>query len=994
MIVQMTNQPCNLLTEFCRILLFVFLILVMPDDLKAIGHRPVKRFTTADGLPSSIIYTVFEDSKGFLWIGTDGGVAVYDGYKFKTYTEADGLAGNSVLETKQDRKGRIWFKSSRSGFSWYEDGKITQCSVNSELLNDYQLNFSLCISFFIDEQDVLWLSYADSKYYFKVLPENNWGKLIPVLITPDQGLAWVKLIDKEKNHWLAGFTVHGKSDSVLWVNLTGQKKVAVKTKNIKQYYQSTIRKLFANDQYLFISVENNLFRIDENGGHVSLVLPVKNILCAFEDDNWYYIGTTDGGGCYRVSKANFPYSQPEIIFKGFITGFLIDKDGGFWYSSYDDGLYYSAWPSATVIDKTDGLSSSNSTLLCMRKGVLYVGHPQASFSSIYKDSIYIHKNNILYGMADAPNGDWVIMGNSSGVVGSDDGVLFKEIKKPFYCSDHICRILYYTFFKGKLFGSSYDGFSTIDFDSSKNKDHVYVKYHLNALANINDSILILATNSGLFKYQHNALSLVNINDSAFLLPILKLFVIRGDHYLMGTKNSGLFECKGNKIIRSISIQNGLLANEVRSICLSSGGNIWVGTNRGVQLLSPQFKVLHTINSAFGLPGNEVNSIIEEDSIIYIAANLGVLSFHLAELPIRNRNRIILINKIVVDDKVFMHSEFDNYQLDYWNNSLRIEYVSVLKGGGEALQYRYRLNGEKWVNTPNTNLDLVSLSPGDYKLEIQSRLLGSEWGRSSFLSFSVSFPFWQQSWFRILILCMLVFSFYMIYRYYRKRQLIREQQRLEFTRQLEQLRLQALQAQMNPHFMFNVMGSIQHFILNNDSANASNYLTRFSRLIRNVLEQSSAERVGLDQELETLKLYLQLEALRMERFSYSIEVADTVHVGAYLIPPMIIQPFIENAIWHGLMNKSGERSIVVRVLHKESHSLVIEVEDNGIGRKAAALIKTKNNKLHNSKAMELIEKRIDALKHLYQEQISVKIIDMVAESGEVIGTKAQITVSKV
>lgn len=238
-------------TKFLGAIVFA-LLFFPPSFAYAIGHRPVKRFTTADGLPSSIIYTVFEDSKGYLWVGTDGGVAVYDGYKFISFTQTDGLPGNAVMEIKEDHKGRIWFKTSRSGFAWYENGKIYPCKANQKLMKDMKLGYQFCLSFFIDRNDVLWLSYSACQFYIRIQPQNDWAipEKIP-LTMPKSNTGWVKLIDEKDGQWLLGFRRVYAPDSTLYMYVGGGREVQIPIDPLDYYIQSTIRYLFSSPQYLF-----------------------------------------------------------------------------------------------------------------------------------------------------------------------------------------------------------------------------------------------------------------------------------------------------------------------------------------------------------------------------------------------------------------------------------------------------------------------------------------------------------------------------------------------------------------------------------------------------------------------------------------------------------------------------------------------------------------------------------------------------------------------
>jgi LytS/YehU family sensor histidine kinase len=207
-------------------------------------------------------------------------------------------------------------------------------------------------------------------------------------------------------------------------------------------------------------------------------------------------------------------------------------------------------------------------------------------------------------------------------------------------------------------------------------------------------------------------------------------------------------------------------------------------------------------------------------------------------------------------------------------------------------------------------------------------------------------------------------------------------------QATELKMQALRAQMNPHFIFNSLNSINMFILENDKWQASEYLSRFSRLIRLMLLNSRQSFIPLENELEALELYLQLECLRFDKkFEYKITVDASVETGNLVVPPLIIQPYAENSIWHGLMNKTGNGMLDI-YLFRENEKLFCRITDNGVGRKKAADLKTKSPTKHKSVGMNITEDRLVLMqKHKIDNLISVK--DLVMADGIPCGTEVTI-----
>ena len=215
---------------------------------------------------------------------------------------------------------------------------------------------------------------------------------------------------------------------------------------------------------------------------------------------------------------------------------------------------------------------------------------------------------------------------------------------------------------------------------------------------------------------------------------------------------------------------------------------------------------------------------------------------------------------------------------------------------------------------------------------------------------------------------------------------------EFGQKIQAVEIAALRAQMNPHFIFNCLNSIQYFTAQNDADTASDYLTKFSRLIRLVLENSRSERVTLANELETLRLYIEMEAMRFgQKVRYSIIVEPTVDVESIQIPPLLIQPFVENAIWHGLMHKPDGGSVTVAVQQPQDHLLEVSITDDGVGRIKAAAYKSKSATSHKSFGMKVTAERIDLINQMYHTHTQVRIDDLTDAAGQPIGTKVMVEI---
>lgn len=219
-----------------------------------------------------------------------------------------------------------------------------------------------------------------------------------------------------------------------------------------------------------------------------------------------------------------------------------------------------------------------------------------------------------------------------------------------------------------------------------------------------------------------------------------------------------------------------------------------------------------------------------------------------------------------------------------------------------------------------------------------------------------------------------------------------QMKAEFEKQIAESEMSALRAQMNPHFIFNVLNSINRYILMSDGETASRYLTQFARLIRLVLENSKTAKVPLEADMEALKLYINMEKLRfLDKFDYKLNIDEEIDQQFTQIPPLLIQPYVENAIWHGLMQKEDGGMLIISLQLENETLLSVTIEDNGIGRTNSALLKSKTALNHKSFGLQMTRDRISIVNRLYGIQTAVKIEDLYDADGEPSGTRVTLTI---
>lgn len=314
-----------------------------------------------------------------------------------------------------------------------------------------------------------------------------------------------------------------------------------------------------------------------------------------------------------------------------------------------------------------------------------------------------------------------------------------------------------------------------------------------------------------------------------------------------------------------------------------------------------------------------------------------------------------------------------------------------------VKFRYRLKGfDDWTEeTGRRFANYTNVPGGDYEFQLQAANNEGRWNEKILeVPVHIKTPYWRTWWFRISIAAIIAFLAYWLYRYRVSQVKKKQKLKSDYEKKLANVEMSALLAQMNPHFLFNSLNSIDSYIIRNESKKASEYLNNFARLMRLILQNSRSNYISLKDELDALDLYLQMESLRFkDKFSYSIAVDKDVDVNSIVIPPMLIQPYVENAIWHGLMHKAnGEAGKVELRLSKEGDELLCEIQDNGIGRKKAAELKAQKQTNHKrSMGMQITQDRIEIINKLYNINASVHIYDVEDEKGQPGGTKVKLTI---
>jgi len=439
--------------------------------------------------------------------------------------------------------------------------------------------------------------------------------------------------------------------------------------------------------------------------------------------------------------------------------------------------------------------------------------------------------------------------------------------------------------------------------------------------------------------------------------------------------------------------SGIGVNWGKTICEAKDSTIWIGAGDRLTAFHPKEETPDTIAPNIQLTGL---TLFNEN-----IAWQNLMSLHGKDGYTQNENdtSIILGNGVKFHDFHFegvskWYGVPENLTLPHNNNYLTFQFVGITLQSPKKVQYRFKLEGldKNWSALTNrSEATYGNLPYGKYTFKVKAMNGDGYWSKELNYSFIIRPPWWRTWWAYTFFAVLFAGIIYALFRYRLNQIRVQHEIGLQKHRATE-LEMQALRAQMNPHFIFNSLNSINMFILENNKLQASEYLSKFSRLVRLILQNSQEAFIPLERELEALELYLELEVLRFEnKFEYKIGVDNEVDITVLKVPPLIIQPYAENAIWHGLMHKKEKGHLEIE-LYLEKEILFCKIIDDGIGRKKAAELKTKSSLNHKSMGMRITADRIAILQQEKEKNnTSISITDLVLPDGNPGGTEVLIKI---
>lgn len=914
-----------------------------------IEHR---RFTNRDGLAGNTVYRCMEDHQGYLWICTGSGISRFDGKQFQNFTTEHGLPDNEVLQVMVDRDDRVWVSCFGKSAAYFD--RVKNRFINEQ--EDTLLRLPKISSYNnLSARSEGGVEY-NSSYYTAIFNGKN-----KIVFQDD--------LQKDTlcHHW--------ELDQHHLLRVTFQKSKLNKTQNEYQTYQvvngftdQSPSPILFSGHYAALFYDNKvIYNLDQPGKQIvrirlNAAFEKQSIDTFFMHEDAYrlflgkhYLFTNTSSGAAEVYDLTTKKMVYRIQGDFMVNAVYEDSHNNLWVSTRNNGLLFYSKSSIQPYRLHETGKQPIYSILFQQNETLQVGLQNNEVWSL-NGGVQRHPlaaNNhfgYVYSLLESQHKVYAF-GENAATVNFSPNLHIRQHKimpLKYKCAQQLNDSLI-------LLG----GYNRLDKLNTLN-DSISVCLHslrVNACAALDETAIWLGTLDGLYLMRPNCTPERISSQEEILKERITSMCFAYDSTLwVATASKGIYAIKQQRVVFQMNHADGLLSNQVNKIYADSKNQIWLSLPNAVSVLRQRVAgskpKIQNFTEADGLNDGDVYCFYERKDSMYLGTEAGILSLPLS-LEISLFDIPVSIHRLLINQQdTTLLSE---YNLRYNQRSLSL-FVGGIDIWGHFHHTEYRLHpDDPWISLEGNSLNL-NLSSGQHRLELRAVDIN---GHASHIiktiQFNVATPFWRSGWFWIplLILSQLLIA-YAIYQRIQRKQKLR-QQAYEQQMRMATLEQQAYTSLLNPHFIFNSLNGIQHFLYSSKKDLAENYISRLTKLIRQSFELSQKTFVSLDDEIAHINQYVFLEQQRYETaFDFVIRVDPQIDTEEVMIPAMLLQPLVENAIVHGQL-QDNPKGLLEVIIENKDDGIRYTIKDNGVGKDDA-----KRNKTHHSLGTQLIAKRLHSL----------------------------------
>lgn len=949
-----------------KIIIFgIFWFILFSPSLFFTQIPGIVNYNEENGLNSSYTYSVSQDASGLLWIGSDNGMFRFDGKEFKHFNNKHGLKNIEALSCIPLSNGEVFIAPFLNDFAYLKNGKVINSDMNSELK---KIQFTYNPDFYLDGSSLyLYSSYNPSNIY-----SYRSGKInrIPVNIKTKAGGEYYAFGLNMADHTFYLFDQYNGGNIQAYDILTKKKTVCNISANKNTFI---LRKgdifVFQNKGNIDIYKLYNKFYFKK----IKTYKTYENVERHIIDSNYrLWLCLEEGGTLYFKQSLleEGELSAPVKMMENYIiSDILVDKDNNTWFSTRNNGLFFIADRFfKNHIHLPIKNNSSYITVITKSDHGIYLGYNEAK-SGLYHNGkvtdLVFEKNIKIEHKAIFAERNTVIFGLTRRIFQYDT-----KVKEAHFLNYFVLKnIVPYT--PGSILLCTSDGLISYNYHTRKYTDVLSKERIYTALSYTSDSLF-----AGGFKdlYKVNTVTKKKtlFLEGYYFTDIKRL---RDNLYVGATNLNGVILFDNTKIIRKITESTGLATGQVKKIEVENKNVFWASTNYGlsrIELKGNDVKI-NNFTQTDGLPSNTVAGCVVSGDTIFVGTSkgLGILSIKNLMGQKNFINKKVIINSVVVGGKeVFDTHQTLTGQTPKNDIIFNVSFPDFTSQG--KISYRYTIEGlsNGWQTSTSQKITFYSLPPGNYTFKVFG--IGYNGKRSyapTELHFEILPKFWQTWWFKTMIISLGAAALFILINLYFQKKRNKKLETLYYEKKIAELELQAIKAQINPHFIYNCLNSIQFLLYKKDYQETENYLETFAQMIRKTLHYSEKTFMPIKEEAEYLSLYLNMEKLRLkDLFDYNIILSKKVNEN-WVVPSLLIQPFVENAIKHGIAGLTDRKGSILVSFDHDGSSLCILIEDNGIG------IGNGNQTKADSFGVKLSQKRIETFRQLFDTNILLEIYDL-------------------